>query len=192
MGGICVVIFENQFFEVSEKNEKVFIKTNKAGFMLKDFDTIIRLNPRIKLTNFAVLKRVLNEVTQNEVEIGTWLPPVTLEISRDKMSASLFVYETQDYIRSNPQAFQQVVHDLLEKNKIVHGILDLKVETIVSGKAILIAQGTAPIKGDDAQVTYLEVPERKPVIREDGRNTRENRVRGRGSSPTRTRCSIEI
>lgn len=163
-----MVIFENQFFEIFEKNEKVFIKTTKAGFMLKDFDTIVRLNPRIKLTNFAVLKRVLNEVTQNEVEIGTWLPPVTLEVSRDKMSASLFVYETQDDIRSNPQAFQQRVQDLLEQHKIVHGIVDIKVETIVSGKAILIAQGSAPIKGEDAKVTYLEVPERKPVIREDG------------------------
>lgn len=169
MGGICVAIFENQFFEVSEKNDKVYIKTVKTGFMLKDFDTIVRLNPRIKLTNFAVLKQVLNEVTPNPVEIGTWLPSVTLEVSRDKMSASLFVYETMDSIRSNPQQFQQTVQKLLNEQNVVYGIQDIKFETMVSGKAILIAQGTPPVKGEDAKVTYLDIPERKPVIREDGK-----------------------
>ncbi len=164
-----MVIFENQFFEVSEIDGKVYIKTVQIGFMLKDFDTIVRLNPRIKLTNFAVLKKVLNEITAKPVEIGTWLPPVTLEVSRDKMSASLFVYETVDYIRSNPQKFQEDVLALLKSQNINHGIQDIKLETVVSGKAILIAQGTPPVKGDDAKVTYLEVPERKPVIREDGK-----------------------
>ncbi|WP_274307293.1 DUF342 domain-containing protein [Solibacillus daqui] len=164
-----MAIFENQFFEILEKDEKVYIKTKKPGFMLKDFDMIVRLNPRIKLTNFAVLKQVLNEITPNPVEIGTWLPSVTLEVSRDKMSASLFVYETLDYIRSNSQSFQQTVLRLLKENNVIHGIQDIKFETMVSGKAILIAQGTAPVKGEDAKVTYLEVPERKPVIREDGK-----------------------
>lgn len=111
----------------------------------------------------------MNEITAKPVEIGTWLPPVTLEVSRDKMSASLFVYETVDYIRSNPQKFQEDVLALLKSQNINHGIQDIKLETVVSGKAILIAQGTPPVKGDDAKVTYLEVPERKPVIREDGK-----------------------
>lgn len=165
---ICVVIFENRFFEVSEKNGKVYLKTIQAGFMLKDFDTIVRLNPRIKLTNFAVLKKVLQEVSNSLVEIGTWLPAVTLEVSRDKMSASLFVYETQEYVRNNKEAFQADVMKLLEENNVKYGILDIKFESIVSGKAILIAHGTPPIKGEDAKVTYLQIPERKPVIREDG------------------------
>ncbi|MGN7478404.1 DUF342 domain-containing protein [Solibacillus silvestris] len=164
-----MVIFENRFFEVEENNGKVYIKTIQPGFMLKDFDTIVRLNPRIKLTNFAVLKKVLNEVTNNPVEIGTWLPSVTLEVSRDKMSASLFVFETVDFIRENQQSFQQDVKKLLEENDIKHGILDIKMESIVSGKAILIAQGTPPVKGEDAQIRYLQIPERKPVIREDGK-----------------------
>ncbi|AWE07881.1 DUF342 domain-containing protein [Lysinibacillus sp. 2017] len=164
-----MVIFENRFFEITESNEKVFIKTKEPGFMLRDFDTIVRLNPRIKLTNFAVLKKVLTEVSATPVEIGTWLPTVTLEISRDKMSASLFVYETQENVRSNQQKFQDDVMKLLREHNIKHGFLDIKVESIVSGKAILIAQGTPPVKGDDAKVSYLQIPERKPVIREDGK-----------------------
>lgn len=163
-----MIIFENRYFEISENSGKVYIKTIKAGFKLKDFDTIVRLNPRIKLTNFAVLKQVLNEVSTNPVEIGNWLAPLTIEVSRDKMSASLFVYETVDYIRANEQAFREDVAKLLAEHKITHGVLDLKIEGIVSGKANLIAQGTPPVKGEDAIITYLQIPERKPVIREDG------------------------
>jgi uncharacterized protein len=166
---ICVVIFENKFFEVSEQNGKVYIQTREPGFLLKDFDTIVRLNPRIKLTNFAVLKSVLTEVSNTPVEIGDWLPPIALEVSRDKMSASLIVYESTEKIRENPQAFRNDVMKLLSDNNVIHGVLDIRLETIVSGKAILIAQGTPPVKGDDAKVTYLEVPDRKPVIREDGK-----------------------
>ena len=61
------------------------------------------------------------------------------------------------------------IEKLLQENNIKHGILDIKIESIVSGKAVLIAQGTPPIKGDDAKVTYLQPPARKPVIREDGK-----------------------
>jgi uncharacterized protein len=166
---ICVVLFENRFFEITEQNGKVYLTTLQTGFLLKDFDAIVRLNPRIKLTNFAVLKKVLLEVSTAPVEIGIWLPPMTLEVSRDKMSASLFVYETQEHIRSNAQSFQRDVMKHLNEHNIKHGILDIKLESIVCGKAILIAQGTPPIKGEDAKITYLQIPERKPVIREDGK-----------------------
>lgn len=163
-----MVIFENSFIEITVNNEKVYIKTIQPGFLLKDFDMIVRLNPRIKLTNFAVLKRVLMEITTNPVEIGTWLPTIMVEVSRDKMSASLFVYETLESIRVNPQLFLDDVKSILSQNNIKNGIIDLQVESIVNGKAILIAQGIPPVKGEDAKITYLQLPNRKPVIREDG------------------------
>lgn len=165
---IFVVIFENSFFEITVNNEIVYIKTIQPGFLLKDFDMIVRLNPRIKLTNFAVLKKVLMEITSTPVEIGTWLPAITIEVSRDKMSASLFVYETVESIRVNPQLFLDDVKNILSQNNIRYGVIDIQIESIVSGKAIMIAQGTPPIKGDDAKITYLQLPNRKPVIREDG------------------------
>ncbi|MEG0381543.1 MAG: FapA family protein, partial [Kurthia sp.] len=117
----------------------------------------------------AVLKNVLGNVSKTPTEIGNWLPSVTVEVSRDKMSASLFINETLEFIRENKEQFQQDVSNLLAENNIKHGILDIKLETIVSGKAILIAQGTPAMKGEDAILTYLQLPERKPVIREDGK-----------------------
>lgn len=164
-----MVIHENHFFELIKKDGKVYIHTKQPGFMLKDFDSIVHQHPRIKLTNFALLKKGLNEVTDSPVEIGIWLPSIVVEISRDKMSASLFVYETAEYIKTNVQSLQEKVEKLLAENSITYGILNVKLESVVSAKATLIAQGTPPVQGEDAQISYLELPERKPVIGEDGK-----------------------
>lgn len=164
-----MVIHENHFFEIIKNDSKVYLLTRQPGFMLKDFETIVRQNPRIKLTNFALLKEGLNEVSDTPVEIGIWLPSIVIEISRDKMSASLFVYETAEYIKENVQSIQKKVQKLLAEDNITHGVLNVQLESIVTAKATLIAQGTPPVKGEDAQVIYLELPERKPVIREDGK-----------------------
>lgn len=164
-----MVIHENHFFEIKKNDEKVYLQTRQPGFILKDFETIVHQNPRIKLTNFALLKKGLNEVTDSPIEIGIWLPSIVIEISRDKMSASLFVYETAEYIKANVQSIQIKVQKLLAEKNIKYGILNVKPDSIVTAKATLIAQGTPPVQGDDAQITYLELPERKPVIREDGK-----------------------
>jgi uncharacterized protein len=163
-----MVIFINEFFELTEENGKVFCKTIKSGFPLKDFDGILRGLPRIKLTNFAVLKTVLNSPSENKTEIGNWLPNIEVEITRDKMTASVFIYETIDFVRQNAEQIQRDIEQLLREHNIVYGIVPLQIDAITPGKAMLIAQGTPAIKGDDAKITYLEIPERKPVIREDG------------------------
>lgn len=164
-----MVVFINNFFEITEKNGRVFITTKKSGFPIKDFDAILRSFPRMKLTNFAVLKNVLSKVSAAPVEIGQWLPSFGIEVSRDKMSVSLFIHESLDFIRMNQEDLKQQIDKVLSENRIVHGLLPIHIESIVPGKAILVAQGTPPIKGNDAKVTYLQIPERKPVIREDGK-----------------------
>ncbi|MEO4052498.1 FapA family protein [Solibacillus sp. CAU 1738] len=164
-----MIVYLNDFFEITEQDGKVYINTIKPGFLLKDFDSVLRSNPRIKLTNFAVLKNVLSKQSTGLIEIGTWQPNIEIEVSRDKMFASLFVYETADFLKQNYEEIKQQIQDLLKEKGITHGIQDLFLESIVPGKAYLIAQGTPAVKGEDAQVTYLEVPERKPVIREDGK-----------------------
>ncbi|WP_332645234.1 DUF342 domain-containing protein [Lysinibacillus sp. 54212] len=164
-----MIVFINEFFELTEENGKVYLKTIKSGFPLKDFDGILRSFPRIKLTNFALLKNVLSKSSEMPNEIGEWLPNVIIEISRDKMSASLYINETLDFIRMNQADLETQIKKVLEDNHIVSGVVPLQIESVVPGKAILIAQGSPPVKGDDAKITYLQIPERKPVIREDGK-----------------------
>ncbi|MFJ7405468.1 MULTISPECIES: DUF342 domain-containing protein [unclassified Lysinibacillus] len=164
-----MILVRNDNFEISEENGKVFMLTYSAGFPLKEFDGILRSHPRLKLSNFSILKTVLATESTSPVEIGRWLPNIEAEIARDKMSASIFIYETHDYIQKNKEKLTEQITDTLASQGIIYGILEFDILKIEPGKAFLIAQGTPPIAGIDAQITYLPKPERKPVIREDGK-----------------------
>ena len=164
-----MILVRNDNFEISEENGKVYMITYSAGFPLKDFDGILRSHPRLKLTNFALLKNVLATESVSPVEIGRWLPNVEVEIARDKMTASVFTYEIQEFMQKNAELLKQQILEAVAEKGIVEGILDFDLSMIEPGKAFLIAQGTSPVTGTDAQITYLPKPERKPVIREDGK-----------------------
>lgn len=164
-----MIIYEDDYIIMSENNGKVYIKTLKQGFPIKKLDGILRKNPRVKLTNFALLKNVLARESDKQVEIGHWLPSVELEISRDKMTATIIVYDETTLLPENHDQLKAQIKDLLAKSKVVYGIKEIVFENILPGKSYTIAEGTPPKKGADAKVSYLEIPERKPVIREDGR-----------------------
>lgn len=169
IGGGIVSIYKNDYLEITVENNKTYIRTFKSGFQLKDFDSILGMFPRIKLTNFGTLKNILSTVSDKPHEFGTWLPSVVLEISKDKMQASICIYETVEYIRENKDEMIGKIRELMAQYNIVHGILPINLEIVSPGKDFLVAQGTPPKKGDDAVLTYLQLPERKPVIREDGK-----------------------
>ena len=57
---------------------------------------------------------------------------------------------------------------VLDDLGIIYGRKKLSEELFTSGKLVIGASGTQPVKGADAVVTYIERPERKPRIREDG------------------------
>ena len=164
-----MIIFANEFVEIIEENHKVFLKTIQPNFQLKDFDQLLRKYPRIRLTNFALLKSTLAKETIQPVEIGQWLPVIEIEISKDKMSASISINETTETIKEQQKNFLPNLDELLSKHQIIHGIKEIDFDDITPGRSYCIAEGTPPIKGEDAKVTYLEIPERKPVIQEDGK-----------------------
>ncbi|MFC7684771.1 DUF342 domain-containing protein [Ureibacillus sp. GCM10028918] len=164
-----MILFSNNFIEVIEENNKVFLNTIQPNFLLKDFDQILRKYPRIRLTNFALLKRTLEKESIQPVEIGQWLPVIELEISKDKMSATISINETNEKVLDNQQIILQNLDELLSENQISHGIKEIEINKLITGKSYCIAEGTLPVKGADAKVTYLEIPERKPVIHEDGK-----------------------
>lgn len=164
-----MIIYTNDFLELTEQNGNVLLQTNKRGFPLKEIDVILRQYPRIRLTNFAVLKSTLGTETEQPVEIGKWLPNIEIEISKDHMSATIYVNETVEVLKNNKEKIASDIRSLLNKHNICHGIIELEIDQLKPGKSYVIAEGTPPTKGEDAKITYIEIPERKPIIREDGK-----------------------
>ncbi|MFJ8237026.1 DUF342 domain-containing protein [Ureibacillus sp. NPDC094379] len=163
------MIFTNQFIKLTESDKKVYIQTLKKGLSLKEFELILRQHPRIKLSHFALLKNSLLKEMDQPVQIGEWLPFCEIEISKDGMTASIIVHETNNTIQQNGENIKQQIKDVLKENHVIHGIKELDLGRLITGKPYEIAVGTPPLQGNDAKVKYLQIPERKPVIRDDGR-----------------------
>lgn len=164
-----MTIIHNDYFALENRGDKVLIQVTQPGFSLKQFDFTLRSYPRIKLTNFATLKTALEQATSEWQEIGLWLPNIEVDIAKDKMSATVTIYETLDAIMQDSEAIQMQIATALATHKVVYGITPIPSEMIVPGKAVLAARGVEPIDGEDAKITYLPKPERKPVIKEDGK-----------------------
>ena len=161
------MLTENEFFKLFLIDDNVMIHTKKTGFLLKSFDIITREHPRLKINSFPSLRKALSELDEDHI-IGIWLPLVEMAISSDKMDVQLIANVTVNELDNNRDSILIEAEKLLDSARIIYGRKNLSEQHIVPGVPIIAAKGTEPIKGADAIITYIERPERKPVIREDG------------------------
>lgn len=164
-----MLIFENDYIELLEEQSNVFIQVKKEGFSLKDFDMILKNHPRIKLSSFANLRKALTDGANEQVEIGSWLPPIEIVVSKDKMLATLFLNDDPTNIFHDEESMNAQIKEMAENVGVTYGLHNLSLNDVTSSKPIIIAEGLPSKKGQDAKVTYLEIPEKKPQILESGR-----------------------
>ena len=164
-----MIIEENELVTLSESNGSVYISEIHEKFNLKQFEKITSKFPRLKVTDFKALKKAVDSSSSEPVEIGQWVNSIDIEISADYMQALIFVNESEDYIQQNIEKIRTNIHQLLQENHIVYGLIPVELEKVKTGKAYIVAQGLAPQKGEDAQVTYLQQAEKKPEIKADGK-----------------------
>ena len=162
-------IYENDYIVLIEDQSIVYIEVKKVGFSLKDFDSILKKNKRVKLVSFAALRTALHNGTDERIEIGNWLPPIEIDISKDRMKATMYLNEDPTDVFHNEKSMNNQIKESAENAGIQFGIISVSMEAVMSGKPIIIATGQPPQKGEDAKITYIKIPDRKPQILEDGR-----------------------
>lgn len=165
--GVVFLIAENEYFKLFLEANQVVIHTMKKGYPLKSFDLISRENPRLKINSFTTLQTALTEL-ETDYTIGTWLPLVEVSLSSDKMTAEVIANATIDQIHNDKQRMIDEAYEVMKQLGIVYGLQDLTEALWVPGVPVIGAKGRKPIKGADATAIYIEQPERRPVIREDG------------------------
>ena len=121
----------------------------------------------LRLILFLTLRKALSELDEDN-NIGIWLPLVEMAISSDNMDVQLIANVTVNELDNNMDSILIEAEKLLDSARIIYGRKNLSAKHIVPGVPIIAAKGTEPKKGADAVITYIEPPERKPVIREDG------------------------
>lgn len=164
-----MLLEENNYITLDEVKGKVMITVHNPGCSLKEFDGILRRIPRIKISNFIELKKALITENKSTIEIGNYLPEIELEFTNDLMSAHIIVHEAIESNEDYERGLKKRVITLMNENGIVHGMADLITHDLKTSKPYVIAIGTPPQRGSDAKITYLERPERRPIIDSDGR-----------------------
>jgi uncharacterized protein (DUF342 family) len=167
--GGFMVLFKNEHLSITEKDEKLFITTFSAAFSIRDFQAIIQMHPRIAIHNFLGLKQALEQTTNKPIEFGRLKAKIDLHVTPDNLEAKIYINLAIDEFEAEREGVINEVLKLLEDKKITYGILyDVINKDLVAQKDIVIARGKLPTHGWDASVKYLELPEMKPTIREDG------------------------
>ncbi|MBD7906779.1 FapA family protein [Sporosarcina gallistercoris] len=161
------MLFENDYITLTRIENTISMYTKKSGFHIKSFDKITQELPRLKITSFPELRRAL-ATEGNESEIASYAPAIEIIVSPDKMRAEAEVYLTVKEIEEKKHELPALVADALRSKGIRPGQTDINWNAVKPRQSIIVAEGNPPIKGDDAMITYIEVPERRPVIREDG------------------------
>lgn len=161
------MLFENDYITLTRSEDIILMHTKKSGFPIKSFDKITQELPRLKITSFPELRRALS-TEGNEGEIASYAPEIEISISFDKMKAEAEIYLTAEEIEEQRQELPMLIAEALKSKGIRPGQSDINWNAIKTKQSIVVAEGIAPVKGDDAVITYIEVPERRPVIREDG------------------------
>lgn len=161
-----MLLVENEHFILFEENNKVIMRTKKEGFPIKSLDTVTSGFPRLKLHSFKELMKALQN--EGDHEIGLYAAPCELYISPSKMKVELHIYATKEEFAEGKEHFLLQAEELLKQNGVVYQSEQLRTIPFVPGNPMTAAVGQEPVKGQDAVVRYIEMPDRKPIIRDDG------------------------
>ncbi|WP_017755713.1 DUF342 domain-containing protein [Calidifontibacillus oryziterrae] len=167
---MAMEIFSNEFFQLEEENEFIYITVKKPGFLIKEFNDLLEKLPRIEINQFMNLRMALEEASGAKIHIGSLRPVVQITISKDKMEAKAKINESDHKFFENMGAYTSKVVEALKQNNITDGILTEVIKNeLIPRREIVIAKGIPPIDGEPAKVKYYQLSERKPAIREDGK-----------------------
>lgn len=165
---VCLELFKNDFLGLTVQEDKLYIEVFKPGFDIRDFNNIMAAFPIIHLTNFINLRQALLEASGNNIHIGNIKPRVDVIISNDEMQASIFINMTQNELNENKVTVEAEIMNALKMRGVVEGIESLHEKPLMAQCEIIVAKGIAPIYGEDAKITYYEISDKKPIVKEDG------------------------
>lgn len=164
---ICV---KNEHFVLEADRNMVFITVIQKGFSIFQLNPILLDFPQIMLENVKDLKDALTEASGERIQVGRQKPIAELDIATDKMSASVKLNCSENYLNENYSVIMGSILESLQCEGISEGILMHVLQNELSIKnQTIIAKGMEPVHAKDAVVTYFKRSDRKPAVRENGK-----------------------
>lgn len=168
---MAFILYKNAFIEIIQDSDLFYIKSLKQGFPLEQFNSIVESIPTIKITSFMTLKRVISNAPRGPEPFGELRERVSLRVTKDGLKAYLTLYmHDSDLSLENRVNLIKEIYDALKAEGIVYGIdTQVLAAQLKPGVEYLIAEGTAPINGTDAEVKLYQISDLKPQVVDQGK-----------------------
>ena len=161
-------VYKNDHFTLTEESGNLLLTVLKPGFDLRSFNTIVLDYPIIQLRNFSALKKAIEDAAALPTQIGSVKPRIEVILTADEMEASIKLNITAKEFAQNKIGIPSEIINALNSFGITEGLENLFSKPLTVQKEFLIATGIKPEDGADAIVTYYELSDKKPVLKDDG------------------------
>ncbi len=164
-------VYQNEFFSLIQEpeNNTLYIKVSRDGFHILNFNKLIQENPRIHVSEFLVLKDSLQNADNSQKMIGILRPEIDCYVTEDEMQAKAIVYLSPEELEKNRNVVIENIKAKLKGLGVLPGLInDAAIMNIESMVTTVVAEGLDVKDGQNATITYIEKPNRKPKISEDG------------------------
>lgn len=168
---MAFIFYKNEYIEIIQDSNLFYIKSIKRGFTLYSFNEIAETIPTLKITNFSIIKDVISHAPKGPEPFGELLERISVRASEDGLKAYITLYmpESDLSIENRSNLVKEILEALYEAgitfgidNSVLAGQLNPRVK-------YLIAEGTPPINGTDAEIKLYEISALKPQLIDYGK-----------------------
>lgn len=164
-----MILHEDQKYKLFIKDDKVYMQIYVENINLYELREIIEEHPRITNLDFMKLRNASIILGEEPIEIANTRPLVDINMTPDFMKAVLKIYVTDNEFKENRKEINKEINNQLEILKITYGVKSAVFnEDYDHKKEIILAEGTFPQNGQDAEIKYIELPNVEPNIDQKG------------------------
>ena len=164
------VIYSSDYISILKKNDGFYIQSYRNGMSLEQFSRLMLDHTEIKITSIMTIRNALLNAPRPLEKFADYKERITIELSEDEIKAYITLCVEEEELSGTRRAelFKEIMHILKEKN-ITYGIKNnVLLNKMNNNSKIQIAEGIAPINGEDSKICMYELKDAKPEAKEDG------------------------
>ena len=162
-----MILYRDETLQIEAKDQDVYLSLFKP-INSKFLNEVLASFPQVQVTNFLAIRDIMTKESANSVLFGCLKSELEFELSSDEMTASIKLNMSEsEYVSRKDKVVDDVLR-LLRENGVIFGLKADAIENLIPGKKVTVAEGIAPVAGEDAVITYMTLSEKKPEILKDG------------------------
>ena len=164
------VIFSSEYVRIIKRQDGFYIESLRKGMTLEQFNRLMSDHSEIKVTSVIAIRNAILNAPSSPEKFGIVKDRIIIETSDDELKAYLTLCVEDGEISGAGKAdlFKEILTKLSEKG-VTFGVKNsVLLSKLANNRQLLIAEGVAPINGEDSIVKMYEMREVKPEVKEDG------------------------